>query len=170
MIRAILHADRNWGIGRQNALMFSLPGDMKFFRTATSGKIVVMGGNTLRSFPGGKPLKNRTNIVLSRTQVRDDCVIVRSLEELFSELKKRGQEDIFIIGGGEIYRALLPYCAEVLVTKVDADGGADTFFPDLDRDPSFALESDSGPVEDNGYEIRFLCYKNLRVRTLEQSG
>ena len=133
MIRAILHADRNWGIGRQNALMFSLPGDMKFFRTATSGKTVVMGGNTLRSFPGGKPLKNRTNIVLSRTQVRDDCVIVRSLEELFSELKKRGQEDIFIIGGGEIYRALLPYCAEVLVTKVDADGGADTFFPDLDQ-------------------------------------
>ena len=63
-MQAILHCDRNWGIGKRNDLMFSLPKDMKFFRTTTSGKVVVMGSNTLLSFPGGKPLKNRTNIVL----------------------------------------------------------------------------------------------------------
>ena len=87
MIRAILHADRKWGIGKNNSLLFSLPRDMKFFRETTSGKTVVMGGNTLRSFPGGKPLKNRTNIVLSATQVRDDCIVVRTLDELKAEMK-----------------------------------------------------------------------------------
>ena len=78
MIRAIVHADKEWGIGKGNGMMFSLPKDMKFFRETTMNHVVVMGGNTLRSFPNAKPLKNRVNIVLSRGQVRDDCVIVRS--------------------------------------------------------------------------------------------
>ncbi|MCR5443600.1 MAG: dihydrofolate reductase [Sphaerochaetaceae bacterium] len=63
-MQAILHCDRNWGIGKRNDLMFHLPKDMKFFRTTTTNKVVVMGSNTLLSFPGGKPLKGRTNIVL----------------------------------------------------------------------------------------------------------
>lgn len=67
---------------------------------------------------------------------------------------------------GEIYRALLPFCAEVLVTKVEADGGADTFFPDLDKDPAFALKKEGERVEDNGYFIRFVTYENLAVRPL----
>lgn len=168
MIRAILHADEKWGIGKDNSLLFSLPRDMKFFRETTSGKTVVMGGNTLRSFPGGRPLKNRVNIVLSATQVRDDCIIVRSMDELKAEMKRRdgAGEEIYVIGGGSIYRALLPYCAEVLVTKVKADGGADVFFPDLDSDPDFVLEKDGGETEDNGYCIRFLTYKNLNPRAL----
>ena len=125
MIKAIVHVDKEWGIGKGNDMMFSLPKDMKFFRETTMGHTVVMGGNTLRSFPNGKPLKNRTNIVLSRGQVRDDCVIVRSYEELKSEMKARENEEIYVIGGGEVYKELLPYCHEVLVTKVDAVGGAD---------------------------------------------
>ena len=96
MIRAIVHADKEWGIGKNNDMMFSLPKDMKFFRETTMGHTVVMGGNTLRSFPNGKPLKNRVNIVLSRGQVRDDCVIVRSYEDLKKELKTRKNEEIFI--------------------------------------------------------------------------
>ena len=78
-MKAILHCDKNWGIGRNNQLMFRLPADMKFFRETTSGKVVVMGSNTLLSLPGGKPLKNRTNIVLwpggdrrSRIRLHDD--------------------------------------------------------------------------------------------------
>lgn len=166
MIRAIVNADAKWGIGKNNSLLFHLPADMKFFRETTSGKTVVMGGNTLRSFPGGKPLKNRVNIVLSRSQVRDDCIVVRTLDGLFAELKKRPDEEIYVIGGGEIYRALLPFCVEVLVTKVEADGGADTFFPDLDKDPAFALKKEGERVEDNGYFIRFVTYENLAVRPL----
>ena len=166
MIYAIVHADKEWGIGKGNDMMFSLPKDMKFFRETTMGHTVVMGGKTLRSFPGQKPLKNRVNIVLSRGQVRDDCVIVRSFEELKQEMKKRENEEIFVIGGGEIYKELLPYCHEALVTKVNAVGGATVFFPNLDELPNFSVVSRSEKIEDNGYEIEFLTYKNSQVVSL----
>ena len=166
MIRAIVHADKEWGIGKGNGMMFSLPKDMKFFRETTMNHVVVMGGNTLRSFPNAKPLKNRVNIVLSRGQVRDDCVIVRSYEELFKAMKDHENEDIYVIGGGEVYRELLPYCEEVLVTKVDAVGGAEVFFPNLDENPDFQCVDEGEPVDDNGLTIRFTRYKNLKTRKL----
>ena len=87
-MRAIFHADKNWGIGRGNDLMFRLPLDMKFFRETTSGKVVVMGLNTLRSFPGGTPPKNRTNVVLSHEDVAGAVITVPSLAELLEQWKK----------------------------------------------------------------------------------
>lgn len=166
MIKAIVHVDKEWGIGKGNDMMFSLPKDMKFFRETTMGHIVVMGGNTLRSFPGQKPLKNRVNIVLSRGQVRDDCIIVRSYDELKTAMKARENEDIYVIGGGEVYKALLPYCHEALVTKVDAVGGAETFFPNLDDNPDFICVDEGEPIDDNGLTIRFTRYKNRAVKEL----
>ena len=166
MIYAIVHADKKWGIGKGNDMMFSLPKDMKFFRETTLNHTVVMGGNTLRSFPNGKPLKNRVNIVLSRGQVRDDCVIVRSYDELKNEMKSRENEDIYVIGGGEVYKVLLPYCHEVLVTKVDAIGGAEVFFPNLDQHPDFVCVDEGEPIDDNGLTIRFTRYKNEAVKPL----
>ena len=166
MIRAIVHADKEWGIGKNGDMMFSLPQDMKFFRETTSGHTVVMGGNTLRSFPNQKPLKNRVNIVLSRGQVRDDCVIVRSFDELKNEMKARKNEEIYVIGGGEIYRELLPYCHEALVTKVEAIGGADTFFPNLDEMENFVCIYESERINDNGNTIRFTTYKNTKIQEL----
>lgn len=166
MIYAIVHADKEWGIGKGNDMMFSLPADMKFFRAATMGHTVVMGGNTLRSFPNQKPLKNRVNIVLSRGQVRDDCIIVRSYEELKNEMKSRENEDVYVIGGGEVYKELLPYCHEVLVTKVDAIGGAEVFFPNLDTHPDFECVDEGIPQDDNGYTIRFTRYRNRAVQSL----
>ena len=166
MIRAIVHADKEWGIGKNNDMMFSLPKDMKFFRETTLGHTVVMGGNTLRSFPNQKPLKNRTNIVLSRGQVRDDCIIVPTFDELKKAILDRKNEDIYVIGGGVIYKELLPYCEEVLVTKVDAVGGAEVFFPDLDADENFACIYESEPIDDNGLTIRFTTYKNNAVKEL----
>ncbi len=166
MIRAIVHADKKWGIGKNNDMMFSLPKDMKFFRETTSGHTVVMGGNTLRSFPGGKPLKNRVNIVVSRGHVCDECIVVRDMDALKAEMKKRENEEIYVIGGGAIYKELLPYCHEALVTKVDADGGAEVFFPNLDEDENFACVYESEPMDDNGNRIRFTTYKNNAVRPL----
>jgi dihydrofolate reductase len=166
MIYAIVHADKEWGIGKGNDMMFSLPKDMKFFRETTMGHTVVMGGNTLRSFPNQKPLKNRVNIVLSRGQVRDDCVIVRSYDELKTAMKTRKNEDIFVIGGGEVYRELLPYCHGAYVTKVDAIGGAEVFFPNLDIHPDFVCVEESEPMDDNGLTIRFTKYENKNVKSL----
>ena len=86
-MKAILHADKEWGIGKNNGLMFKIPADMKFFRETTTGNVVVMGSNTLKSFPGGNPLKNRVNLVLYPDgEKRDDCVVLSSLEELFAEV------------------------------------------------------------------------------------
>ena len=163
-MKAIFHADREWGIGKANGLMFSLPKDMKFFRETTKGKVVVMGLNTLKSFPNGKPLKNRINIVLSPDGVDEDVITVHSLGELFQEIKKYPEDDVFVIGGASVYRALIPYCTQVLVTKVDAVGGADVFAPDLDADPSFRLAEESEAVDDNGYVIRFCTYHNIAIR------
>ena len=159
-MRAIFHADKKWGIGKSNGLMFSLPKDMRFFRETTWGKIVVMGLNTLNSFPNG-PLRGRVNIVLSPKDAGEGVLTVQSLDELFREVVKYPADDVFVIGGASVYRELIPYCTEVLVTKVDADGGADVFAPDLDADPAFSLVHESAPEEDNGYTIRFCTYRNL---------
>ena len=160
-MKAILHADKEWGIGKNNGLMFKIPADMKFFKNTTIGNVVVMGSNTLKSFPGGNPLKDRLNIVLwPDGEDRDDCLIVRSLEELFAEINKHDPDKVFVVGGQMMYRTLLPYCTEVLITKVDAVGGADAFFDNLDNNKNFELTSESLPEITNGYTIKFCVYKN----------
>lgn len=164
-MKAILHVDNEWGIGKNNSLMFKIPADMQFFKATTTGNIVVMGSNTLKSFPGGKPLKDRLNIVLyPEGENRDDCLIVRSLEELFAEIKKHDPEKVYVIGGQMMYKTLLNYCTEVLVTKVDAVGGADVFFENLDKNENFKLVYESQPQVTNGYTIRFTTYKNLNPK------
>ena len=167
MIRAIVHADKQWGIGKDNDMMFSLKKDMKFFRETTSGHTVVMGGNTLRSLPNQKPLKNRVNIVLTRGQVCDECVIVHSFDELKKELKAREKtEEIYIMGGGAIYQEIIDYCDEALVTKVNAVGGATVFFPNLDEKKNFELVYASEKMEDGDYIIQFTTYKNTNKKPL----
>ena len=166
-MKAILHVDNEWGIGKSNGLMFSIPADMKFFRETTTDKVVVMGSNTLKSFPGGKPLKNRVNIVLYPDgETRDDCIVVKSLQELFNEIKKYDSDKVYVIGGAMMYKTLLEYCSEVLVTKVNAVGGADAFFENLDKNDNFQLVYESEPVETNGYTIKFTTYKNLNVKEI----
>lgn len=161
-MRAILHADKKWGIGKNNGLMFKIPADMQFFKNTTIGNVVVMGSNTLKSFPSGKPLKDRLNIVLYPDgEDREDCLIVHSLDELFTEIKKYDPEKVFVVGGMMMYKTLLPYCTEVLVTKVDAVGDADAFFENLDENKNFALVSESAPEVTNGYTVKFTVYKNL---------
>lgn len=164
-MKAIVAVDKKWGIGKRNGLLFELPADMKFFRETTSGKVVVMGSNTLKSFPGGKPLKNRINVVLyPEGEKRDDCIVVGSMDELKSELKKYEKEDVFVIGGAMFYKTMLPYCSEVLVTKVDADGEAEVFYENLDKKPEWKCVYESEETETNGCKIKFTTYKNTKVQ------
>jgi dihydrofolate reductase len=164
-MKAIVAVDKNWGIGKKNDLLFSLPEDMKYFREKTLNKVVVMGSNTLKSFPGGKPLKNRTNIVLfPGGEDRDDCTIVQSLDDLKIVLKNYNPDDVFIIGGAMFYKTMLPFCSEVLVTKVDADGGAEVFYENLDKLSNWEMIDISDPVQTNGYNIRFTVYKNSNIK------
>ncbi len=164
-MKAILHADSNWGIGKNNKLMFRLPADMAFFKKTTTGNVVVMGSNTLLSLPNGAPLRDRTNIVLwPGGEKREDCTVVESLDELFAEIKKYPADSVYVIGGQMLFRTLLPYCTEVLVTKVDAESDADAYFENLDENENFRLKSCSDPEETNGYTIRFTAYENLNVK------
>ncbi|MBQ3729268.1 MAG: dihydrofolate reductase [Spirochaetales bacterium] len=171
-MQAILHCDRNWGIGKRNDLMFHLPKDMKFFRITTTNKVVVMGSNTLLSFPGGKPLRGRTNIVLwpggDENRAREGgFVMVQSLPELFREIAKYPPQDVYVIGGAMMYHTLLPYCDKVLLTKVDADGQAEVFFDNLDKLDNWSMTYQSEPQDDNGHIIRFTTYENSNVLPLE---
>lgn len=161
MIRAIVAVDEKWGIGKKNDLLFHLPEDMNFFRQKTLNSTVCMGYNTLLSFPGGKPLPKRENIVICPKSVnRDDLICVHTMEDMLAELKKRSG-DIFVIGGATFYHTMLYYCEEVLVTKVAADGGAEVFFDNLDKDPRFTCVYESEPVKSGEYSIKFTTYKNL---------
>ena len=140
-MKLIAAADKNWGIGYENRLLASIPSDMKFFRTMTTGHVVVMGRKTLESFPNKMPLKNRTNIVLTGDKNYNvkDAVIVHSLEEILEELKKYDSDDIFVIGGESVYRQMLPYCDTAYITRIDKVFQADTYLPNLDKDEDFEL-------------------------------
>lgn len=165
MIISILSVDKKYGIGKNNDLLFHLPLDMKFFRETTKGHMVFMGENTLLSFPGSKPLKNRINVVLSQdpTHNYEGCENVHNFDEFIKILRKNGENsDVFVIGGASIYRQTLPYVDKVLLTKVDADGEATVFFPNLDEDPNFECTDKGTPIQDGDYIIRFTTYKKKR--------
>ncbi len=161
-MNVIAAVDTAWGIGKDGKLLVHIPEDMKFFRNMTEGKIVVMGRKTLESLPGGNPLPNRTNIVLSSTiEERDDIVICRSLKDLLKTTGKYDSKDIFIIGGGTVYRSLLDYCETAYITKVFRSFPSDTFFPDLDLKENWKIE-DIGMENDwKGIGYRFCTYRNI---------
>lgn len=160
----IVNADKNWAIGKNNSLLVRIPADMKYFRQMTEGNIVVMGRKTLESFPNGLPLKNRTNIVLTGNpnyHVKD-AVIVHTTEELLEELKKYDEEEIFVIGGESIYRAMLPYCNIAYVTRTDHVYEADTWFPDLEKDPDWQKTAETD--EQTYFDLEYVFAKYERIK------
>lgn len=163
-MKTIVAVDKAWGIGKNNDLLFHLSQDLKYFKEKTLDKVIVMGGNTLLSFPGSKPLPRRTNIVLTDVFTRDDCIICKTLDELSSELKKYNDDDIFIVGGAMFYRTMIDYCSEAYITKVDEIGGAQVFFPNLDEKENWSEVESGEPIIDNGHTIRFTKYVNNNVK------
>ena len=160
-MRLIVAVDKNWGIGKNNDLLVSIPSDKKFFRQETTGKVVVMGRNTLESFPGGLPLKNRTNVVLTRNAGyrAKDTVIVHDIPELLEELKKYPSDAVYVVGGGTVYEELLPYCDEAYVTKIDFAYEADTYFPNLDQMPEWEMVEESEEQTYFDLEFTFTRYE-----------
>lgn len=160
----IVAVDKNWAIGNGNKLLVSIPQDMKFFRETTMGKVVVMGRKTLESFPGGQPLKKRTNIVLTKDKNYDvkEAIVVRSVEELLEELKKYNDDDIYVIGGESIYRQMLPYCKLAHVTKIDHAYEADTYFPNLDKMDDWEVTGVSDEQTYFNLEYEFVRYERVQ--------
>lgn len=160
----IAAADKNHAIGKNGGLLYRIPADMKFFRETTTGKTVVMGRKTLESFPGGNPLKNRVNIVLTRNKAyaKDGAVICNDIESLKKELEKYDTNDIFVIGGEEIYKLLLPMCDKAYITRVDGEADADAFLPDLDSDEDWEITAQSETVTDNDVNFRFVTYERVK--------
>ena len=165
-MKAIVAVDKEWGIGKNNGMLFHMPKDLQYFKEKTLGKVVVMGGNTLLSFPGSKPLPKRKNIVLSDVFTREDCEVYATLPELLEELKKYPTDDIFIVGGAMFYRTMIDYCDTAYITKVDAVGGATVFFPNLDEKENWTMSDAGFPLEDNGVNISFTTYVNKNVKEL----
>ena len=159
-MKMIVCVSENYGIGNNGELLFSLPPDMKFFRETTMGKIVVMGRGTLDSFPGGKPLKNRTNIVLTREKEfnREGAVAFNSKEAVLEYLKQFNSDDIYIIGGAQIYELMRSECDEALVTKVQKPMDCDAFFFNIDSDSEWSLLSESECMEYEGLKFTFCKY------------
>lgn len=162
-MNVIVVVDNKWGIGRDNNLLFRLKKDMAFFKQTTTGKVVVMGANTFKSFPNGA-LPNRTNIVLDDSGAQyPDTISVSSVAELNEILSRYNPDEIFIIGGARFYAHMLNRCNVAYVTKVSSDGNAEVFFPNLDHLPNWQLVEQSESVTDGEYEIRFCKYVNNAV-------
>ena len=159
----IVAVDKNWAIGKNNKLMWSIPADMKFFRETTKGNVVIMGRKTLESFPQQQPLKNRVNIVITKNpdyKVKD-AVVVHSVEEAVEESKKYDAQ-VYVIGGESIYRAMLEYCDTALVTKIDHAFDADTYFPNLDQDEQWEMTKISEEQTCFDLEYYFTVYERVR--------
>lgn len=154
----IVAVDKNWAIGNKGNLLVSIPGDQKMFREETLGKVIVMGRKTLESLPGGQPLYGRTNVVLTRNPdfKQKGTAVFHSVDESLEYLKQFPSEDIFIIGGDQIYRQFLPYCDTAHVTWIDFQYEADAFFPNLDKNPDWEVtaESDEQTYFSICYEFR----------------
>ena len=163
-MKLIVAVDKNWAIGYRNELLVSIPADMRFFRDQTTGKVVVMGKNTLESFPGGKALKNRVNIVvaLEKSYKAPDAIVVNSIEDAIAEASKYNTDDVYVIGGASIYKQMLQFCDTAYVTKIDHAYVADTYFPNLDEDDSWQMTEISEEQTYYDLEYRFTKYEKIK--------
>lgn len=163
-IHMIVAVDKNWAIGNKGKLLLSIPEDMKFFRETTTGNVVIMGKNTLKSFPNGLPLKNRVNIVLTKDEsfTAKDAIIVHDIEDAINEAGKYEDKEIYVIGGASIYEQMLSYCDTAYVTYIDYSYAADCYFPNLDNHPEWKLTEES--EEKTYFDVEYYFRKYERIK------
>ncbi len=164
-LNAIVAVCDDWGIGLGGDMVVENRADMRHFVACTKGHTVIMGRKTLESFPGGRPLKNRRNVVITSDASfeREGAEVVHSLEDALASVAP--DEEAWVIGGGQIYAALLPHCERAVITKNHCVRTADTYFPDLDADDAWQVEKaattdeDGNPlVTDEGIPFEFVTY------------
>ncbi len=165
-MKCIAAVDNNWAIGFKGKLLVSIPNDQKMFRAETKGKVVVLGRKTLETFPGGLPLKERTNIILTHDPgySAGDAIIAHNDEELFGLLKNYPSDDIYIIGGDSVYRRYIGYCDTAIITKLNQNYESDAFFPNIDEDPDWTMTAESEEMTYFSVEYTFREYKNSNVK------
>lgn len=159
MLTIIVAADNDNAIGKDNNLLAHIPADMKFYRETTTGHAIVMGSRTYMGFPK-RPLPNRENLVITHNPENYPEVRTFGGIEEFLSFAKDYEGEIFVCGGGTVYKALFPYCEKALITRVDYRFGGDTFIPDIDSMPEWKKTAESETIESNGYNIRFMTYEN----------
>lgn len=153
----IVAVDENWAIGKGGDQLVYISADLKRFKELTTGHPVILGRKTLATFPGGRPLKNRRNLILSATSGYsvEGAEVYPDVDSLLTA----APEDAFVIGGESVYRALLDRCDTAYVTKIHAAFPADRYFPDLDRLPGWTVEEESEPLEENSLRFRYVTYR-----------
>ena len=157
MMDLIVAVYDDWGIGCDGTQPVALSADRKFFRETTRGATVIAGRRTVADFPGQKPLPGRKNILLSRQDIfLEGFTVCHSPEEALTLTK--GDEKVFVIGGGSIYKQMLPMCDKAYITKVHACPASDTYFPDLDKDPQWYLKEIIMSGEENGISYEMCLY------------
>ena len=159
-MNVIVAVDQNWAIGKDGDQLVYLKEDLKRFKALTTGHPVILGRKTLATFPCGRPLKNRRNLILSRTmgEAPQGAEVFSTAEALLAA----APEDSFVIGGASVYRQLLPWCDTAYVTKIDRAFPADCYFPDLDQDPAWERTKESAPLEQDGIIYRYLTYRRKK--------
>lgn len=158
----VVAVDKNWAIGNKGQLLVRIPDDMKNFRSLTEGHVVILGRKTLATFPGGRPLKNRVNIVMTKKGIENhpDAVTAGSVEEVLDLVKQYKSEEVYVIGGTSVYEQLLPYTDTAYVTYIDYGYDADAYFPNLDRSDEWELTGES--EEQTYFDVEYYFRKYER--------
>ena len=157
---AIVAVYSDWGIGDGGTQPVVLKADRAHFRQVTEGNAVIVGRKTLSDFPGGRPLKNRYNIVVTRQDIRiEGAQVVHSTEEALAAAAEHPR--CLVIGGASVYRQFYPHCDRVFLTKIDLAPHSDSFFPNLDADPAWVCTDQGEWLEEDGLRYCFCTYERI---------
>ena len=156
---AMVAVDKNWGIGTNGDQIVYIPGDLKRFREFTTGNTIVLGRKTVATFPGGKPLKNRRNLILSRNPdyAPEGGEVYPDLEALMQQVTD--PDNTYVVGGASVYQTMIGQCDRAYVTKIDAEYPADCWFPNLDEDPNWEIYEESEEMDHEGLRYRYVNYR-----------
>ena len=159
----IAAVDNKWGIGYKNKLLISIPDDMKFFKEMTTGKVCIMGRNTLESLPGGRPLDGRVNIVLTkdRSFKKNGVIVANSVEQALEAVKEYDTKDVFVIGGESIYNQFMPYIDTAYITYIDYTYQADKRIENLDKNDDWKMIVES--EEQTYFDVEYYYRKYVKA-------